>query len=226
MGSEVRHTWVWILTLLFSMSVTWGINEPIWELTNPLVLNFDDILLLFGEGALTNSKVWVPHQGSSFTGLQWNLGTGILKDFPGGSQPVYACSVMSDSLWPCGLHSLPGSSVHGILRQEYWSGFPFPPSGYLPNLGIEPVSPQPPALQVDSLLLSHQGSPHVILICSKVEESLTLPAGKLVSWSVLSHPYEAVASIKGRTCVELNTYNSNYPSNASSCYSNSISPVQ
>ena len=77
--------------------MTWGINEPIWELTNVLVLNCDDNLLLF-EGALTNSKVWVPHQGSSFTGLQQDLGSGILKDFPGDSQSAHACSVMSDSL--------------------------------------------------------------------------------------------------------------------------------
>ena len=25
-------------------------------------------------------------------------------------------------------------------RQEYWSGFPFPPPGHLPNPGIEPMS--------------------------------------------------------------------------------------
>ena len=41
-------------------------------------------------------------------------------------------------------------------RQEYWSGLPFPPPGDLPNAGIKPVSP---ALQADSLLLSHLGSP-------------------------------------------------------------------
>ena len=35
-------------------------------------------------------------------------------------------------------------------RKEYWSGFPFPPPGELPNPGIEPGSP---ALQADSLLL-------------------------------------------------------------------------
>ena len=29
--------------------------------------------------------------------------------------------------------SLSGSSVHGILRQEYWSELPFPSSGDLPN---------------------------------------------------------------------------------------------
>ena len=44
--------------------------------------------------------------------------------------------------------SLAGSSVHGILQQEYWSGLSFPSSGDLPNPGIEPWSPP---LQADSL---------------------------------------------------------------------------
>ena len=34
-----------------------------------------------------------------------------------------------------------GSCVHGISRQEYVSGLPFPPLGDLPDPGIEPVSP-------------------------------------------------------------------------------------
>ena len=28
-----------------------------------------------------------------------------------------------------------------FFRQEYWSGLPFPPPGYLPNPAIKPVSP-------------------------------------------------------------------------------------
>ena len=36
--------------------------------------------------------------------------------------------------------SPPGSSVHGISQQEYWSGLPFPPAGDLPDPGIEPTS--------------------------------------------------------------------------------------
>ena len=35
----------------------------------------------------------------------------------------------------------------GFSREEYWSGFPFPSPGDLPNPGIEPESP---ALQADS----------------------------------------------------------------------------
>ena len=44
----------------------------------------------------------------------------------------------------------------GFPRQEYWSGFPFPSPGVLPDPGIPPASP---ALQEDSLALSHLGSP-------------------------------------------------------------------
>jgi len=44
----------------------------------------------------------------------------------------------------------------GFSRQEYWSGLPRPPPGDLPDPGIKPVSP---ALQADSLQLSHWGSP-------------------------------------------------------------------
>ena len=42
----------------------------------------------------------------------------------------------------------PGSSVHGILQEEYWSGQSFSSPADLPNPGIEPRSP---ALQEDSL---------------------------------------------------------------------------
>ena len=34
----------------------------------------------------------------------------------------------------------------GFSRQEHWSGLPFPPSGSLPDPGIEPKSPEFPAL--------------------------------------------------------------------------------
>ena len=37
----------------------------------------------------------------------------------------------------------------GFIRQEYWSGLPFPSPGDLPDPGMEPRSP---ALQPDSLL--------------------------------------------------------------------------
>ena len=43
----------------------------------------------------------------------------------------------------------------GFSRQECWSGLPLPSPGDLPNPGIRPGSP---ALQADSLPLSHQGN--------------------------------------------------------------------
>ena len=44
----------------------------------------------------------------------------------------------------------------GLSRQEYWSGWPFPSPGHLPNPGIEPRSP---ALQADSLPTELWGKP-------------------------------------------------------------------
>ena len=47
----------------------------------------------------------------------------------------------------------------GFSRQAHWNGLPFPPPGDLPDSGIKPVSPAAPALQTDSLPLSHQQRP-------------------------------------------------------------------
>ena len=38
--------------------------------------------------------------------------------------------------------SPPGSSVHGISPEEYWSGLPFPSPGDLPDPGMETASPE------------------------------------------------------------------------------------
>ena len=63
--------------------------------------------------------------------------------------------------------SPPSCSVHGISRQEYWSGLPCPPPGDLPDPEIEPVTLTSPALvgrffttsttrEVPSLLCPHR----------------------------------------------------------------------
>ena len=44
-------------------------------------------------------------------------------------------------------------------RQEYWSGFPFPPPGDLSDPGVEPVSPVSPALQAGFLPAEPSGNP-------------------------------------------------------------------
>ena len=46
-------------------------------------------------------------------------------------------------------------------RQEYWSGWPFPSPGDLPDPGIEPRSP---ALQADFLLPEPPGKPLKIIV--------------------------------------------------------------
>ena len=70
----------------------------------------------------------------------------------------------------CGL---PGSSVQGFCRQEYWSGLSFPSPWDLPNPGIEPGSP---ALQADSLLAELPGKPlgEYIRLLRYISESLRL----------------------------------------------------
>ena len=45
--------------------------------------------------------------------------------------------------WTVGL---PGYSVHGFSRQEYWGGLSFPPLGDLPYPGMDPMSNVFPAL--------------------------------------------------------------------------------
>jgi len=53
--------------------------------------------------------------------------------------------------------SQPGSSVHGILEARILERVALPFCRSSPP-GIKPASSASPALQVDSLLLSHQGS--------------------------------------------------------------------
>ena len=81
--------------------------------------------------------------------------------------------------------SPPGSPVQEILRARIWSGLPFPSPGDPPHPGIEPRSPESSASQVDSLLLSHQGSPVSLADTHKPSEEGSLPSlpTGLSSWS-------------------------------------------
>ena len=94
---------------------------------------------------------------------------------------VISCSVLP-KFFAIPWTAAPDSSVHGIShhqaslsmgisRQEYWSGLPFPSPGDLPNPGFEPMSS---ALQADSLLLSHWGSPIINAMCLVTQSCLTL----------------------------------------------------
>ena len=61
-------------------------------------------------------------------------------------------------------YSPPGSSVHRISRQEYWSGEPLASPGYLPDPGLEPRSP---VLQADSWPSEPPRKPLYFLACCR-----------------------------------------------------------
>ena len=61
----------------------------------------------------------------------------------------------------------------GFARQEHWSGLPFPPSGNLPDPGIEPTSLLFPALAGGFFTAKPLGKPkfnsrylHLLLLSS------------------------------------------------------------
>ena len=74
----------------------------------------------------------------------------------------------------------------GFSRQEYWSGWPCPPPGDLPNPGIKPRSP---ASQADSLLSEPPGKPIYITNTHEfqgpvsrpqlLEDRYRVPAGRM-----------------------------------------------
>ena len=65
-------------------------------------------------------------------------------------------------------YSLPGSSVHGILQEEYWSGLPCPPPGIFPTqwsnlcLLVFCTSRHPGSLPLAPPMLSVQSSRSVV----------------------------------------------------------------
>ena len=84
------------------------------------------------------------------------------------NSPLYLCAcsvvlVVSDSATPWTVVCQAPLSME-FSRREYWSGLPCLSPGDLPNPGIEPVSPVSPALQADSLPLSHPESP-LLYVC-------------------------------------------------------------
>ena len=68
----------------------------------------------------------------------------------------------------------------GFSRQEYWSGLPFPPLGYLPHPGVELRSP---ALQTDCLQSEPPGKPGLFEASTGIRGVLETmdPAGTVVS---------------------------------------------
>ena len=75
------------------------------------------------------------------------------------AQSLQSCLTLCD---PMDSKALQAPLSMGFSRQEYWSRLPCPSPGDVPDPGIE-LSLASPALQVDSLPLSHQGSPHTCI---------------------------------------------------------------
>ena len=81
-------------------------------------------------------------------------------------------------------HNLPGSSVQGIFRQEYWSGLPFPSQGIFTTQLLNPLLLHLLSLlhrNVNSLPLCHLGNPdmHLLLfICHVTLNHLSIPSCK------------------------------------------------
>ena len=80
----------------------------------------------------------------------------------------------------------------GFSWQEYWNGLPYPPPGDLPDPGIKPASPGLLHCQVDSLPLSHKGSPFMY-VCMYVRFWPCLIACRsLVPQPEIEHTFSAV----------------------------------
>ena len=82
-------------------------------------------------------------------------------------------SVVSSSLRSHGLLWQASLSM-GFSRQEYWSGFPFPPPGNLPDPGNEPKSHYVSHWQLGSLPLAPPGKPPYFVINVTVDRSFLL----------------------------------------------------
>ena len=72
------------------------------------------------------------------------------------AKSLQLCFILCD---PVDRRVLPGSSVHGILQAEYWSGLPCPLPGNLPDPGIKPVFLYLLQWQADSLPLAPSEKP-------------------------------------------------------------------
>ena len=120
---------------------------------------------------------------------------------------VHVCSVasaVSDSLqlniW---IVTCQAPLSMGFFRQEYWSGLPFPFPGDPPDSGIEPGSP---VLQVNSLPLSHQGSPKIFQATSEYDNefihSLFSTNDHCTVWTYRNHSQSLLSgvSLSVKTC--------------------------
>ena len=108
-------------------------------------------------GSIPGRKWWSPIFKHCCEVQQYKKGEGLL-DWAGGRCMLshFSHVWLFVTLWTVAWHA-PLSM--GFSKQKYWSGLSCPSPGNLPDPGIECASPATPALQADSLPLSHRGSP-------------------------------------------------------------------
>ena len=145
----------------FSLSISPSNEHP-----GPVSFRMDWLDLLAVQGTLKSllqhhsSKTWILWHSAFFTVQLWwvrfllkLLSTGLVRVLQNRTNKIYVYScVHGKSLQSCMTLcdamdcSPPGSSVHGISRQEHWSGLPCPPLQNLPDPGIQRVSLMSPPL--------------------------------------------------------------------------------
>ena len=123
-------------------------SENLYFLLLPYCLIKDFYFMLWKQSGERGHPCLVPDLGgkdSSFSPLSMML---LL---------LFGCWVMSSSFVIAWTIAHQVSLSMGCPRQEYWSGLSFPSPGDFLDPGIKLTSP------VNSLLLSHQGSPSIML---------------------------------------------------------------
>ena len=85
----------------------------------------------------------------------WKFGNKVIHQVSVCAKPFQSCQ----TLWNPWTVACQAPLSMGFSKQKYWNGLPCPPPGDLLDPGMESGSPASPALQVDSLSLSHQESP-------------------------------------------------------------------
>ena len=146
----------------------WGMSDPIADSIASL-LNFDFTQLIQSQMWANSSQkqdfletrpqIW-KHNSMFYLPLHSLSFNTILYD----SQVLHSICMLShfSHVW---LFATPWTAARqaplsmAYSRQEHWSGVPCRPPGGLPNPGITPASSMAPALQADSLPLSHCRSP-------------------------------------------------------------------
>ena len=146
---RVISVYMFMCNLLFGSLFSFKLSEfrqqayHLFQAPNQVCWYFLWMLIVLSR--VQKTKVWNSPSSSTWKPTQLPfLGRPNVCVWSESVSPCQSCPTLCDPM-DCGP---PGTSVHRIPRQEYWSRLPFPSPGNLPEPGIEPRSP---ALQVDSL---------------------------------------------------------------------------